>query len=139
MAPPYSNGYNYGYPSSTSSYDYGYSLRNNGDFQSICDDIFAVTRTMLHRMSTYANGPGRRAAWNLATKAVQQFKRNMTRRRLLSFPHALFALWILVLLWGERWIFASRVNSCDWDHWENWVSLRVLRETPVDRDINNIS
>lgn len=44
----------------------------------------------------------------------------MTRRRLLSFPHLLVALWMLVMLWGERWVFASRVSSCDWDHWEDW-------------------
>ncbi|OTA86442.1 hypothetical protein M434DRAFT_399886 [Hypoxylon sp. CO27-5] len=118
MAPPYSNGY--GYPSSAlpSSYDHGY--RNSGDFQSICDDIYATTKTMLERLWAYTNGRGRQTAWSLAVQAGQQIRRNLTRRRLLSFPHLLVALWMLVMLWGERWIFASRVRSCDWDHWEDW-------------------
>ncbi|KAI1375370.1 hypothetical protein F4677DRAFT_422625 [Hypoxylon crocopeplum] len=125
MAPLYSNGngsgYGYGYSSSThssSSYDYGY--RNNGDFQSICDDIFAGAKSMLTRIWGYTNGRGRHSAWSMATKGVHQIKRNMTRRRLLSFPHLLVVFWMLVMLWGERWIFASRVQSCDWDHWEDW-------------------
>ncbi|KAI6089739.1 hypothetical protein F4821DRAFT_230821 [Hypoxylon rubiginosum] len=119
MAPPYSNGY--GYSSSalpTPSYDYNY--RSNGDFQSICDDIFSSVRSMLDRISGYANGRRRQTIWSLVMKGVQQSKRNMTRRRLLSFPHLLVALWVLVMLWGERWVFASRVRSCDWDHWEDW-------------------
>ncbi|KAI2626046.1 hypothetical protein GGS26DRAFT_189425 [Hypomontagnella submonticulosa] len=121
MAPPYSNGY--GYPSSTSnSYDYGYrnSNNNNGDFQSICDDILASARTMLERLWGYANGRGKHIAWSLATKAAHQVRRNLTPRRLLSFPHLLVVLWMLIMLWGERWVFASRVQSCDWDHWEDW-------------------
>ncbi|KAI1138211.1 cell division control protein [Hypoxylon sp. FL0543] len=118
MAPPYSNGYGYPSSASHSSYDYGY--RNSGDFQSICDDIYATTKTMLERLWGYANGQGRHAAWSLAVRVGHQVRRNLTRRRLLSFPHLLVALWILVMLWGERWIFASRVRSCDWDHWEDW-------------------
>ncbi|OTB05124.1 hypothetical protein M426DRAFT_320180 [Hypoxylon sp. CI-4A] len=119
MAPPYSNGY--GYQSSslpTSSYDYAYE--NNGDFQSICDDIFASARAMIGRLWGYTNGRGRHTVWTLAMKAGYQLKRNMTRRRVLSFPHLLVAFWVLVMLWGERWIFATRVRSCDWDHWEDW-------------------
>ncbi|KAI2616079.1 hypothetical protein GGR54DRAFT_249505 [Hypoxylon sp. NC1633] len=125
MAPSYSNGNGngYGYPSTTlptssSSYDYG--NRNSSDFQSICDDIFAGAKTMVSRLWGYTNGRGRHAAWGLATNGAQQIRRNLTRRRLLSFPHLLVVLWMLVMLWGERWIFASRVRSCDWDHWENW-------------------
>lgn len=40
--------------------------------------------------------------------------------RLLSFPHLLVAMWVFVLLWGERWVFESRVDHCDWDRWEQW-------------------
>ncbi|KAI1475463.1 hypothetical protein F4774DRAFT_397029 [Daldinia eschscholtzii] len=120
MAPPYSNGY--GYPSSSlptsSSYDYDY--RNNNEPQSICDEIGACVGAMLGQLWGYMNGRGRQAAWNWVTKAAQQIKRNMTRRRLLSFPHLLVGLWVLVMLWGERWVFASRIRSCDWDHWEDW-------------------
>lgn len=27
---------------------------------------------------------------------------------------------MVVLLYGERWVFNSKVSSCDWDHWEKW-------------------
>ncbi|KAL7620637.1 hypothetical protein AAE478_009632 [Parahypoxylon ruwenzoriense] len=118
MAPSYSNGS--GYPSSALPTSYDYTYRNNGDFQSICDDIFAGARAMLARLWAYINGRGKHSAYSLAMKGAHQFKRNMSRRRLLSFPHVLVALWVLIMLWGERWIFASRVRSCDWDHWEDW-------------------
>ncbi|KAI5859662.1 hypothetical protein GGS23DRAFT_309117 [Durotheca rogersii] len=121
MAPSYSNGY--GYPSSafpvpSSSYEYGH--RNQAELHSICDDISSGARTMLVQLWAYASGRGRHAAYGLAMRAAYQFRRNMVRRRLLSLPHLLVALWVLVLLWGERWVFASRVRSCDWDHWEDW-------------------
>ncbi|KAI1103441.1 hypothetical protein F4804DRAFT_230814 [Jackrogersella minutella] len=118
MPPPYSNGYGYESSALPNSYDYGY--RNSGEFQSICDDIYAGAKTMTGRLWGYTNGRGRHAAWGLVIKAGQQVRRNLTRRRLLSFPHILVVLWVLVMLWGERWIFASRVRSCDWDHWEDW-------------------
>ncbi|KAI1465531.1 uncharacterized protein F4812DRAFT_127270 [Daldinia caldariorum] len=130
MAPPYSNGYGYShghghgypYPSSSlptsSSYDYGYG--SNNEPQSICDEISACVGVMLGQLWGYLNGRGRQVAWGWATKAAHQIKRNMTRRRLLSFPHLLVGLWVLVMLWGERWVFASRIRSCDWDHWEDW-------------------
>lgn len=25
-----------------------------------------------------------------------------------------------ILLWGERWIFETKVHRCDWANWENW-------------------
>ncbi|KAI0107860.1 hypothetical protein GGR51DRAFT_515293 [Nemania sp. FL0031] len=87
---------------------------------SIWDEIMAGVRSMVQRAWTYGNGRGRRTAWALAVKGGHQLRRNMVRRRLLSFPHLLVALWILVLFWGERWTFASKVNRCDWDHWEDW-------------------
>ncbi|KAH9894598.1 hypothetical protein F4778DRAFT_747587 [Xylariomycetidae sp. FL2044] len=115
----YSNGYGYGYSSSTStSYDYG--SRNNPDFQSICDDIYTGVARTLHNLGAYINGRGKHKAWNMLVRGGQQARRNLVRRRLLSFPHLLVALWVLVMLWGERWIFASKVRSCDWDHWEDW-------------------
>ncbi|KAI0474590.1 hypothetical protein F4859DRAFT_481316 [Xylaria cf. heliscus] len=90
---------------------------------SIWDEITAAARTMIRRTWAYGNSHGRRrrhSAWQLAVKGGHQLRRNMVRRRLFSFPHLLVALWLLVLLWGERWTFASKVDRCDWDHWEDW-------------------
>lgn len=118
MARPYRNDYVYHL---NNSYDKSYD--NGADFQSICDDIYVSSRNMIRRLWGYMNGRGRHVAWGLAIKGGQQVRRNLTQRRLLSFPHVLVVFWMLVMLWGERWIFASRVRSCDWDHWEDWVSL----------------
>ncbi|XDG08767.1 hypothetical protein ABKA04_008382 [Annulohypoxylon sp. FPYF3050] len=115
MARPYRNDYVYHL---NNSYDKSYD--NGADFQSICDDIYVSSRNMIRRLWGYMNGRGRHVAWGLAIKGGQQVRRNLTRRRLLSFPHVLVVFWMLVMLWGERWIFASRVRSCDWDHWEDW-------------------
>ena len=49
-------------------------------------------------------------------------ERNCTRRRLLSLPHAFVLLWVVVLLWGERWVFRSAIEACKWEGWERWVS-----------------
>lgn len=44
-------------------------------------------------------------------------------RRLMSLPHLLVALWALLLLWGERWVFERAVEACEWETWERWVSF----------------
>jgi hypothetical protein len=43
-------------------------------------------------------------------------------RRLLSLPHLLCLVWVLVLFWGERWVFWDAVRECEWGRWERWVS-----------------
>ncbi|RDA91551.1 hypothetical protein CP533_4344 [Ophiocordyceps camponoti-saundersi (nom. inval.)] len=66
----------------------------------------------------------RRRVWAWARRGaaamVRQAGRNLAARRLLSFPHGLVLVWILVLLWGERWIFGSKIGACDWQRWERW-------------------
>ncbi|KAI0869949.1 hypothetical protein GGS24DRAFT_129474 [Hypoxylon argillaceum] len=99
-----------------------YTPNSHDPSASIWDEIMAGSRSMVRRAWTYGNGRGRHTAWHIAVKGGHQLRRNMVRRRLLSFPHLLVALWILVLLWGERWTFATKVNHCDWDHWEDWPS-----------------
>ncbi|KAI1349334.1 hypothetical protein F5Y01DRAFT_188359 [Xylaria sp. FL0043] len=98
----------------------GYSSASHDPGASIWDEIMASARSFVRRAWAYGNGRGKHTAWNLAIRGGHQLRRNMVRRRLLSFPHLLVGLWIFVLLWGERWTFASKVNSCDWDHWEDW-------------------
>ncbi|KAI0410064.1 hypothetical protein F4802DRAFT_543192 [Xylaria palmicola] len=94
--------------------------RSHDPGASIWDDAMAGAGKMVRRLWAYGNGRGRHAAWDFAVQGGRQLRRNMVRRRLLSFPHLLVGLWLLVLLWGERWTFASKVRQCDWDHWENW-------------------
>ncbi|CAN9347632.1 unnamed protein product [Alternaria alternata] len=41
-------------------------------------------------------------------------------KRLFTLVRALVLLWWVVLYWGERGVFNSAVESCNWDNWENW-------------------
>lgn len=69
----------------------------------------------------WARGPARHYAAALLESVLVQLGRNMTARRLLSFPHALVLVWVLILVWGERWVFDSKVDDCAWKKWEKWV------------------
>lgn len=48
-------------------------------------------------------------------------RRTFTRRHIINLPNLLVVLWILVLLWGEKWVFQSSIEACDWSRWERWV------------------
>ncbi|KAG9233163.1 hypothetical protein BJ875DRAFT_464846 [Amylocarpus encephaloides] len=37
-----------------------------------------------------------------------------------SLPHFLVAVWLFMLLWGERWVFQRAVKNCRWEDWERW-------------------
>lgn len=108
-----------------------YPLGSHDPGASIWDEMLAGSRSIVRRAWTYGSGRRRHTAWTLAVKGGHQLRRNMVRRRLLSFPHLLVGLWIVVLLWGERWTFASKVGRCDWDHWEDWVRSSPEPELPT--------
>lgn len=75
------------------------------------------------RLWAWVSGPGGKRATVLALRLGDRIRRNLAPRRLFSFPHLLVACWMTILLWGERWVFDAKVESCDWDHWENWVRV----------------
>ncbi|ETS80974.1 hypothetical protein PFICI_05976 [Pestalotiopsis fici W106-1] len=112
-----SNGYSL--PTSTSPRDYYGSSSSN---PSVTDNALAVLHELYRRIRLYWNARGRALAWSITMKVAAVLRVNLAARRLLSFPHLLVALWILVMLWGERWTFTSQAQSCDWDHWEDWPS-----------------
>ncbi|KAI1855553.1 hypothetical protein JX266_000418 [Neoarthrinium moseri] len=112
MAPNYANGNAYGLP--TSSYN------NRAANTSLAESLLSALQNLLRQGRRYWNGRGRIVAGNLAMQGAHHVSRNLVPRRLLSFPHLLVALWMLVMLYGERWTFTSKVQSCDWDHWEKW-------------------
>ncbi|KAI0151555.1 hypothetical protein GGR57DRAFT_492870 [Xylariaceae sp. FL1272] len=120
MAPPSYSAYGSGTGHQPTSYSSRYSSRSLDHSISIWDEIIVASRNFMRRLWAYGKGYGRLSAWSVTMNAGQQLRRNMVRRRLLSFPHLLAALWIVVLLWGERWLFVTKVQSCDWDHWEDW-------------------
>lgn len=59
-------------------------------------------------------------------RSLRRFERNLlawSPRRLLSLPHAFIVVWVVLLLWGERWVFKSAVEECRWENWERWVGV----------------
>lgn len=44
-------------------------------------------------------------------------------KSILSLPVALILVWVFVLWWGEVGTFRRKVNQCDWQYWERWVSI----------------
>jgi hypothetical protein len=55
-------------------------------------------------------------------KSLRQAKVNWNPARLLSLPHLFVTIWVLLLLWGERWVFERSISRCEWGKWERWVS-----------------
>lgn len=102
-----------------------------------------MMKPALQRLGDWISGPGRYLATKYGLKALHQLRRNLVPRRLLSFPHLLVALWVLILLWGERWTFESKVADCAWSNWEKWVGTNTKcvghGNTPLHETIPNPS
>jgi hypothetical protein len=125
MVSSYGNGVGNNYiphasTSSSSSYP-----RQQPELRSLTETLIAEAQSLYNRLQRYSNGRGRVLTLGLAMQFAHRLKMNLAARRLLSFPHLLVALWVIILLWGERWTFTSKVDSCDWDHWEKWVSRKL--------------
>ncbi|KAK8072566.1 hypothetical protein PG996_005914 [Apiospora saccharicola] len=121
MAPPYGNSKNggYGLPQQQQQPP---RQQQSGEpnLQAILEDIVTKAQITARRIRTFWNSPHGVRLRNVTMKIARQIQLNLAARRLLSFPHLLVALWMLLLLWGEHWIFATKVRSCDWNHWEKW-------------------
>ncbi|KAF5027697.1 hypothetical protein F66182_181 [Fusarium sp. NRRL 66182] len=101
-------------------YQYRNSSKIPTNLQSIGHVLSVNARQTVHKLKAWASGPGRRIAIATGERAERRLRRNLTSRRLLSFPHLVVLFWIAALLYGERWVFDSKVANCDWDHWEKW-------------------
>ncbi|KAI8208763.1 hypothetical protein K4K52_001104 [Colletotrichum sp. SAR 10_76] len=116
MAPPYSNGYAYkGKGPSALLFQH-----SGGSFRDRARPVLNVAARLSQRLWHFWQTRGRRMTINMLYQAGWQLRQNLTARRLLSFPHLLVCLWMLILLWGERWVFSSRVADCRWSNWESW-------------------
>jgi hypothetical protein len=89
---------------------------------SVAEEIYRGVAELLRLAWKWIRGPGLHRVAVLVARVLHQIKRNLAAKRLLSFPHLLAFLWMILLLWGERWIYANHVNVCDWRSWEKWVS-----------------
>lgn len=45
-------------------------------------------------------------------------------RRVFSTQAALVLIWILAILWGEKWVFQRSLVECEWYKWETWASIQ---------------
>jgi hypothetical protein len=58
----------------------------------------------------------------LAEKRYNELRtRRWSFRRLFTLVNVLVVVWWVVVYWGERRVFSSAVESCNWDSWEKWV------------------
>lgn len=94
----------------------------SSDDSSLVDDCFAGVQNWWRSLLHFWASRGKKGLGVLLWQGVKQVHRNLALHRLVSFPHVLVAVWMLVLLWGERWVFHTSVESCNWDNWEKWVS-----------------
>ena len=92
---------------------------------SLIEDCLAGVKGAARSLWRFWKGSGRQLALGFLVSMLRQVRHNLAVRRLFSFPHALVVVWVLLLLWGERWVFHSRVERCHWSSWENWVCLRL--------------
>lgn len=92
------------------------------DDSSLADDCLATAQRLWHSLLKFLGTQGKQAAWASLLRVAHQLRRNLVLSRLLSFPHVLVAVWVLMMLWGERWVFHTTVERCAWQNWEKWVS-----------------
>ncbi|KAL2755801.1 hypothetical protein ACRALDRAFT_1082099 [Sodiomyces alcalophilus JCM 7366] len=116
--PPYSNGFQ---PRTSGYFPRGPRRRTDGMMAKYHHYQAVATRTA-HRLATYLRSKRLGFVVNLASRVASRVQMNLSPRRLFSFPHLLFALWVFLLLWGEDWVFTNSVKSCRWDSWERWPS-----------------
>lgn len=93
----------------------------------LSDSLLTTLQTRTRRLLLWICGPGKQMASLLILAALRLVRRNLGLRRLFSFPHLLVVFWVVILLWGERWVFDSKVQDCAWARWEKWVSRSQAR------------
>lgn len=109
-------------PYNTPYKGYSPSYRDRRDHStSPLDDFRALVAESLRSLLRFWRERGRHMTYAAIVSLGHRLRQNLTYNRLLSFPHLLVAVWVVVMLWGERWAFHSKVEDCHWSNWENWV------------------
>ncbi|KAH6619547.1 hypothetical protein B0J18DRAFT_492342 [Chaetomium sp. MPI-SDFR-AT-0129] len=124
MARPYSSvssNSNYRSSSNYSSYNYSYAHHpTSPSSTSLLDDIHTLLFRALRALVRFWRERGQFIVRAAAARAVHRLRLNLSWARVVSFPHLLVALWVVVLVWGERWAFEWGVGGCRWEGWEDW-------------------
>lgn len=129
--------YQNGAPSSSSAPFVSSKLRRQqsftfGDDSSLVDDCFATAQRLWRMLLGFCRTRGKQAAWASLLQAAHQLRRNLVLSRLFSVPHLLVAVWLIFMLWGERWVFHTTVERCAWENWEKWVRIPFCATLPLD-------
>jgi len=117
-------------------YSAAYPLRSTRDHfiepPSIVDRFFIALPDSLVEFLQNIIGWGKHTTANSHILRVprtwQEARQRFHPRGLLNLPNAFIAIWIVVLLWGERWVFEGSVAACQWANWERWVSLKISQQ-----------
>jgi ethanolamine phosphate phosphodiesterase len=64
----------------------------------------------------------------------QEANQKFNPRELLNVPNGFIVIWIILLLWGERWAFEGSIKACQWPNWERWVCLKLCPKTCADAE-----
>ncbi|KAL2183787.1 hypothetical protein L209DRAFT_757050 [Thermothelomyces heterothallicus CBS 203.75] len=108
-------------PYSSSESSFTYPARHYPDRPtSASETLIYFVAQAVRALVRFWRERGRRLAHAALRSMAHRLRLNLTYNRLLSFPHLLVAAWVVLLLWGERWVFHSKVESCHWRNWENW-------------------
>jgi hypothetical protein len=59
--------------------------------------------------------------------------------RLLSVAPLLTILWLYTVYWGERTVFNSSINQCQWEQWEQWVCEAISQRSTEISDQRSYS
>ncbi|KAK4227478.1 putative cell division control protein [Podospora fimiseda] len=124
MARPYSNSNgsysyskSYGYNTQSSYRDYSYSDNSS---RSLLDQLRVFIIQSYRWLVRFWRERGRRMTQAGMVAMAKRTRQNLAYNRVFSVPHLLVILWVVVLLWGERWVFHSAVEDCHWSNWEHW-------------------
>ena len=101
------------------------STQDKPVLELVIDGVRSVLALEMQRLRDRHRNISLTAIQASAYRSLRHARRAWTLRRLMSLPHLFVAIWLLVLLWGERWVFENNVAACTWESWEKWVrSLR---------------
>lgn len=89
------------------------------------------TRLAVLAMRILDRPRGAIAQFPTTLRNARRAARRPTLRSFVNIPNAFIAVWVLLLLWGERWAFHSAIKQCRWENWERWVSY--LRDVVLGR------
>ncbi|KAK8181425.1 hypothetical protein BC567DRAFT_223147 [Phyllosticta citribraziliensis] len=89
--------------------DWGYPTSSRNHFHeplSLTARATTLAKSGLEQVGIYNSRAPASRRWNL--------------RRVFSLPNFVILLWIFYLRWGERTVFRSAIQACDWSNWESW-------------------